>query len=101
MKTYKHIYYEMLSQNPVNVQKLQPGEKDIENIRLAIVGELDAINLYEQMAKTSTNPKVTEVLLDIAAEEKVHVGELQTLLNELDPENHDKLKQGKAEVENK
>jgi len=97
-KNYKQIYCEMLSQNPVNVKSLGQPEKDIENIRLAMVGELDSINLYEQMVKTSNNPKVIEILSDIAKEEKQHVGELQVLLDELDPQNHDLRHIGKDEV---
>jgi rubrerythrin len=88
----------MISQNPNEVKDLDELSKDLEKIRLAIVGELDAINLYEQMAKTTTNKKIARVMMDIAGEEKVHVGELQTLLDEFDITNKEKRKEGKKEV---
>jgi rubrerythrin len=98
---YDIIYNEMLSKNPSDMKGLSAEETDVENLRLAVVGELDAINLYNQMANTTKNNKVREVLLDIAGEEKVHVGELQKLLDELDPNNKEKRVQGREEVINK
>jgi len=38
-------------------------------------------------------------LLDIAREEKTHIGELQALLKEIDEEYAEELKNGKREVE--
>ena len=43
---------------------------DNQILRTAILAELDAINLYEQMASVATDSKVKETLLDIAKEEK-------------------------------
>ena len=68
-------------------------------LRQAISAELDAINLYEQMAASTSNPKVKGILLDIAQEEKVHIGEFQHLLEELDEEHGPSLEEGADEVE--
>src|ERR1035437_8976014 len=53
---------------------------DQESLRSAIIAEYDAINLYQQMANNSKDSRVKKVLLDIAKEEKTHVGELESLL---------------------
>ena len=68
-------------------------------MRLAIIAELDAVNLYEQLAATTENEAIREVLLDVAKEEKTHVGEFQTLLLREDEEQVEELKHGKEEVE--
>ena len=74
-------------------------DADLQILRTGIIAELDAINLYEQMAAKAKNEKVKKVLLDIAREEKAHVGEFQTLLFELDPEQVKEFEDGKKEVE--
>ena len=71
---------------------------DKEILRLGIIAELDAINLYEQLATKTKNNNVKKVLLDIAKEEKTHVGEFQSLLLKLDKEYFKELKQGEKEV---
>jgi rubrerythrin len=67
-------------------------------LRAAIIAELDAINLYEQMADMSQNKNIRKLLLDVAKEEKTHVGEFQTLLLREDPQQKDELEEGKREV---
>ncbi|MCS7123668.1 MAG: ferritin family protein, partial [Candidatus Aenigmarchaeota archaeon] len=61
--------------------------------------ELDAVSLYEQLAANTKNNKIRNVLLDIAKEEKTHVGEFLALLLELDKEQEKELEEGKEEVE--
>ena len=89
----------MLSQIPVDFTKMKKGELDNAILRAAIIGELDAINLYEQLAALTDNKDIRKVISDIAKEEKTHVGELETLLLRFDPEQVKELKQGKKEVE--
>jgi rubrerythrin len=60
---------------------------------------LDAINLYEQMAAMTENENIKEILLDIAKEEKTHVGEFQALLLKKDEEQAKELEEGKKEVD--
>ena len=90
----------VLSKNPldINVKKKLDKEELIQAIRLAIIGELDAINLYLQIANACKNEIVKRVLEDIAREEKTHVGELLTLLRRLDKEQEVELKEGEEEV---
>jgi rubrerythrin len=89
----------MLSQIPIDLNKIDPNDLDKEILRAAIIAELDATNLYEQMAHMATNKHIKAVLLDIAREEKTHVGEFQTLLLKLDEEQVKELADGRAEVE--
>ena len=51
------------------------------------------------MAVMTKNAAILATLLDIAKEEKTHVGEFQALLLQLDQEQADELKHGKREVE--
>ena len=76
-------------------------DADKEILRLGMISELDAINLYEQLATTTKNKNLKVILLDIAKEEKTHMGEFQALLLKLDKEQVTELEAGKKEVEKK
>jgi rubrerythrin len=89
----------MLSQIPINLGKAAKGDVDREILRAGIIAELDAINLYEQMAAMTENENIKKILLDIAKEEKTHMGEFQSLLFREDREQVEKLEEGKKEVE--
>jgi rubrerythrin len=78
--------------------KEEDKSSDAVLIRQAIIAELDAINLYEQMAKSAKNLEIKKILLDIAKEEKVHVGELEYLLEKTDKEHKSSVRDGKGEV---
>jgi rubrerythrin len=87
-----------MSQIPVDFAKVKKEDLDKEILRAAIIAELDAINLYEQMAALTGNADIRTVLLDIAKEEKTHVGEFQTMLLRLDAEQVQEMEHGKKEV---
>jgi rubrerythrin len=89
----------MLSEKPSRIEKVGKKFKDREILRLAIIAELDAVSLYEQLAAATDNETIRDVLLDVAKEEKTHVGEFQTLLLREDEEQVEELKKGKEEVE--
>jgi len=72
---------------------------DKEILRTGIIAELDAINLYEQMAAMTKNNDIKKILLDVAKEEKTHVGEFLTLLLGKDGEQGVELEKGKEEIE--
>jgi rubrerythrin len=88
----------MLSKIPIDIERIKREDSDREILRAAIIAELDAINLYEQMADMTQNKNVRKLLLDVAREEKTHVGEFQTLLLVKDPQQKDELEEGKKEV---
>lgn len=89
----------MLSVIPVSTIALGNEEMNREILRAAIIAELDAINLYEQMASMTNDKHIKTVLLDIAREEKTHVGEFQTMLLRIDEEQVKELEVGKNEIE--
>jgi rubrerythrin len=89
----------MLSQIPINLGKAAKGDVDREILRAGIIAELDAINLYEQMAAMTENENIKKILLDIAKEEKTHMGEFQALLLREDREQVEELEEGKKEVQ--
>jgi rubrerythrin len=89
----------MLEKEPIKLEKVEKKFLDREILRLAIIAELDAVTLYEQLAATTENEAIRDVLLDVAKEEKTHVGEFQTLLLRVDPDQVEELKNGKKEVE--
>jgi len=88
----------LLSKIPISLEKVSKDDLDKEILRAGMIAELDAINLYEQMAALAQNPLLKRMLLDIAKEEKTHSGEFQTLLLESDPEMAKELKEGEKEV---
>lgn len=89
---------DMLSQIPINFEKVKKEDINKEILRAAIIAELDAINLYEQMASITTDENIKRILLDVAKEEKTHVGEFQTLLLAIDKEQEIELEHGRKEV---
>ena len=89
----------MLSRIPVNLEKIKKENLNKEILRAAIIAELDAVNLYEQMAALTDDKHIKTILLDIAREEKTHVGEFQTLLLMNDKQQEKELAEGKKEVE--
>jgi rubrerythrin len=88
----------MLSKIPLSLDKVKREDIDKEILRAGIIAELDAVNLYEQMAAVATNKDIRNILLDIAKEEKTHVGEFQALLLQLDKEQDEELEEGKKEL---
>ena len=89
----------MLSKIPINLEKIKKEDLNKEILRASIIAELDAVNLYEQMAALTENKHIKTILLDIAKEEKTHVGEFQALLLMNDNQQEKELAEGKKEVE--
>ncbi|MGD2250900.1 MAG: ferritin family protein [Candidatus Methanofastidiosia archaeon] len=89
----------MLSTLPIDLDKVKKDNLDKEILRAALIAELDAISLYEQMAALATQKDIKTILLDVAKEEKEHVGEFQTLLLKYDQQQVEELQEGKKEVE--
>jgi len=88
----------MLSEIPIDLGKVGKEDRDREILRVGMIAELDAVNLYEQLAAMAEREEVKKVLLDIAKEEKTHMGEFQALLLKQDKEQLEELEKGKEEV---
>lgn len=91
----------MLSKIPIVLEKIKTEDVDKEVLRSGIMAELDAINLYEQMAALVRKEEIRRILLDIAREEKTHVGEFQALLLKEDLDQAEELRAGEREVREK
>ncbi len=89
----------MISKVPVDLGRVGEKEIDKQVLRVAIIAELDAVSLYEQLAQSVGNQDIKKVLLDIAKEEKTHVGEFQALLLKIDRQQALELEKGRKEVE--
>jgi len=88
----------MMSDIPIDLTKIKKANINKEILRVAIIAELDAINLYEQLASVTENNDIKKILMDVAKEEKTHVGEFQTLLLGEDKQQVEELKAGEKEV---
>lgn len=74
-------------------------EELVRAIRLDVAAEQEAIHLYMAHAEATDNPLVKKVLIDIANEERVHIGEFERLLQILTGDEDDYIAEGKAEVD--
>jgi rubrerythrin len=87
-----------MSKIPIKLEKVSKESVDAEILRAGMIAELDAINMYEQMAALANDSNIKKMLLDIAKEEKTHLGEFQALLLNRDKEQVNELEKGKKEV---
>ncbi len=98
-KNYINKYLtELMSIIPNKDTKVSSKRKDMEILRAAIIAEYDAINLYEQMSEAAVDKDVKQVLLNVANEEKEHIGEFEYLLEKLDIEHEPHEDKGEEEV---
>lgn len=89
---------EQLAVNPVT-QDFNDENTDKQMLRLAIEAEYDAVSLYEQFAEKTNNDKIKKTMLDVAREEKVHIGEFEELLRQTDDQQEKSLSDGAEEVQ--
>ncbi len=71
----------------------------IRAIRFMIAAEYEAIQMYMQVAESTSNKLAIDVLTDIANEERIHAGEFLRLLQELSPDEQTFYAEGANEVE--
>jgi len=74
-----------------------PSDEDI--LRIGITAEQGAITLYNKLAKLTKNKNLQKILLDVSKEEKVHIGEFERMLIDVDDEELDAQVEGSNEVE--
>ena len=82
----------------VNKRKLTKDEL-IRTIRFAVASEIEAAQVYMQIAESTDNKLAGKVLKDVADEERVHIGEFLRLLSELAPDEEKFYANGAKEVE--
>ena len=81
-----------------NVERKMSKKELIQAIRLDIAGELEAIYIYDAHVQATDDAMAKKVIGDIRDEEKIHVGELMTLLRMLDPGEMEFFASGEGEV---
>jgi hypothetical protein len=82
------------------IESIEPGpRRDMQILRLSIIAEYDATNLYEKFAELTDNMDIRRVLLEVANEEKAHIGEFELLLEDIDPDHEENKEEGEEEVE--
>jgi uncharacterized protein len=74
-------------------------EELIRAIRLNIAAEHEAIHLYMAHADATDHPLAKKVLVDIANEEREHIGEFNRLLEILTGDEAEWLEEGREEVD--
>jgi rubrerythrin len=80
-------------------RKLTKGEL-LRALRLDLAAEQEAVHLYMAHAEATDDPLAKKVLVDVADEERVHVGEFQRLIEILTAgEEAQLLAQGAEEVD--
>jgi rubrerythrin len=74
-------------------------EELIRAVRLDIAAEHEAVHLYMSHADAVDDPLAKKVLIDIANEERLHIGEFMRLLQILTGDEEDYIAEGRAEVD--
>jgi hypothetical protein len=96
---YKEFLNELFVQAG-EIEAIAKGkERDTQILRLGMIAELDAVNLYDKLALLASDKRVKALMLDVSREEKVHAGEFETLMEEIDPDYEEAEEEGEEEVE--
>ena len=93
MPEFTNPFSGTIPERPLTKQEL------IRAIRLDVAAEEEAINIYMAHAQATDDPLARKLLVDIANEERVHVGEFQRLLQILTGDEDRLLAEGALEVD--
>jgi rubrerythrin len=77
------------------ISELEERELDLEMLRDDLVGELQAINEYQDHIDSLENEEARRILEHIRDDEKEHVAELTKLIQKLDPTQAEKFRKEK------
>ncbi len=67
------------------------NNKDLKNLRQDLVGELEAINQYQEHIDETDNEEIKKVLSHIRDDEKEHVAEVTKIIRKLDTTQEEKF----------
>ena len=73
-------------------EEIMAIEDDLEMLREDLIGELEAINQYQEHIDSLETEEAITTLEHIIEEEKEHVAELLRLIQDLDPVQAEKFK---------
>jgi rubrerythrin len=85
--------------NQMDADRKYTTSELIRALRKDLSAEEEATSLYTAHAEMTNDKSIKQALLDIADEERVHVGELQALINKLAKDEKKLLDKGMKEVE--
>ena len=74
------------------IDDLEEREIDLEMLREDLIGELQAINQYQDHIDSLENEEAIHILEHIRDDEKEHVAELTRLIQQLDATQNEKFK---------
>lgn len=95
MASFRHFFEQMAASSTVK-DSVKTTDEGI--LRQVLIAELDAVTLYEQLARSTDNAQLKKLLMDVAQEERVHAGEFEAMLLKLDKKMKPALDDGAAEV---
>jgi uncharacterized protein len=99
IQLHRKMAMDFTSISPVLTPAKKLSDSELaRSLRLSIAAELDAVHTYELIADATDDAEVKRVMLDIANEEKVHVGELTELLEKFDKDYKKSVEDGRKEV---
>ena len=70
---------------------MEGKELDLTLLREELIGELEAINQYQDHLGDIENDEAAKVLQHIISDEREHVAELMKIIQELDPKQAEKF----------
>ncbi len=82
-----------------NIPRKMSREELLRALRLDLSAEEEAVNLYTAHAEATDDELARKVLLGVADEERVHVGEFQRLIEYLASDEVKLMDEGAAEVD--
>jgi len=85
--------------NQMNADRKYTTSELIRALRKDLSAEEEAASLYAAHAEMTDDKSIKKILLDIADEERVHVGEFQALINKLAKDEEKLLAKGMKEAE--
>ena len=68
----------------INKRHKNMGNKDLKNLREDLIGELGAINQYQEHIDETGNEEIKKVIGHIRDDEKEHFAELTKIIGKLD-----------------
>ena len=79
-------------QDDFEMDDIEEREIDLEMLREDLIGELEAINKYQEHIDSMDNEEAIRVLEHIRDDEKEHFAELTKLIQKLDATQNEKFK---------
>ena len=81
------------------MNQIDENSTDGELLRQALIAESDAVSLYVQLARKAKTNIVKNLLLDLAQEERVHIGEINDILNKFNKSQNKATSEAEKELD--